>query len=505
MPALVYKYGARSSQDSALLDQMRLGRRYYNALVEAENDRRRAAWGGDHPPAPDDPHETCVCDECVQEPNPEHTSCRCKTCKAHWKAVRQRVLDTPPLDVKPLYAEARAQGLHWGTCLAIGQAFSAAWTKTSALRTVRFRSWRQGDVAAVQIQLTNKPDSLVRLCKAPDARTGRRARNGLGRHTVQIRIGSNADRSPIFCDPIRIEKHRELSGRIAWVHVRRKRIADREVWSVAFTCNEANARTDEAHEGVVAVDVSWRKLPDGSWRLGYAQDDAGNVSELLLPPEWAERAERAERIRSHRDARLNELKAKMPLLAHTKSCRKAVEKLLRLGVLPLELSEWIARDTHLWQYETGCWRRSASRRRAALQEWVRMLRQTYAIVIVKDSQHKLMKEKHDLPQPAQRQGQHAAPGETVENLRRVFGMTGMKVVSAVDTTTTCVQCGHVTPINGQRFVHCERCGDRRDRDHASTRNMLQLYKAGAYRSPTARKTTSRFAKKHTKKDVPPKC
>lgn len=526
MATRVYKYGARPSRDPDLLQQMKLGRQYYNALVEAENERRRIGWGGDSPPPP--PHQgRCQCKECQAEwkktspPHKKycgcdaceehhkahptgHESCQCTKCKAHWTAVRAAVRAVPLLDTKALRAVFIQKGLYWGTYLVIEQAFAAAWKSTSVLRTVRFRSWQKGDVAAVQIQPNVIPTSYARVHKAPDSRTGRRARGGLGRHTVEIRIGSNG-RTPVFCEPIRIEKHRELSGRIVWVHVRRRYVADREVWSVAFTCKDVDVRTDEAPEGVVAVDVSWRKLPDGSWRLGYARDAANCTHELRMPPEWTERSDRADRIRSHRDQQLVAAKSRWPVIGQTTSCQRAVRKLRSLGVLTFTQDAWVAREMHLWRYECGCRRRSVTGRRARLREWVRELRRQYATVIVKNTSHKEIKEEHGLPKKAQRQGQHAAPGETVEVLREVFGADNMRIVAAEFTTASCPSCGHVTPVNGQRMIRCEGCGAQRDCDDISTQNMWTLYRAGEWRKPTARKTTSRWAKRHKKTEPPPEC
>jgi len=67
-----YKYGTRTPIAPLLRDQMRMGREYYNVLVEAENARRRAAWGSDEVPPP--PHDDC-------------TVKGCKDCKEHWSSL----------------------------------------------------------------------------------------------------------------------------------------------------------------------------------------------------------------------------------------------------------------------------------------------------------------------------------------------------------------------------------------------------------------------------------
>jgi hypothetical protein len=207
---LVYKYGALStSLGSDLRKQMSLGHEYYNKLVEAENERRKAAWEGDKPPAP--PHDDCSCD----------------SCKDHWTALRKKLRDIPPLDIKIFRVQFVLKGLFWGTYLKIEQAFDAAWKKTDMCNTVRFKSWRKGQLAAVQIQKGHRADLQFRLEKAPDSRKGRRARDGRGRYLLQLRIGTSGS-TPIFCDPIKLELHRIPKGLPTWVIVTLKWIADRE-------------------------------------------------------------------------------------------------------------------------------------------------------------------------------------------------------------------------------------------------------------------------------------
>lgn len=474
----VYKYGARRVTDKRVLDQMRLQRAHYNRLVEAENLRRQLIWGDESPPPP------------------PHNDCKCSDCKTHWIDLRRRFRDAVRLDIKPLRALARQDGLYWGSYLIAEQAFAAAQRGTDVLHTLRFRSWRQGDAIAVQMQQARRhtTDRLFRIVKQDDPRTGRRAGQ---RHTVQIRIGSDEDRRPMFSEPIKIEMHRPMCGEIAWIHVRRKWIADHEIWSVSFTCVDVPARDDLADSDTVAVDVSWRRLADGSQRLAYAQDLHGNVSELVLSPRWAELTKRADRIRAHRDEYMNTLKAADPRFARVRSCLGVIRLAKREEIDEPAITAWKKRDRHLWQYECGCRRRSHAARRAKLAEWTRELRRGYAMVVIKDTVHKTLKEKKNLHRPARRQGHHDAPGEMIEKLCSVFDRhTEVAVVGASWTTAVCVACGHASGHGPELMITCERCGATYDRDNASTRNMLALHWAGEAKQPTARKRTARFAKRH---------
>jgi hypothetical protein len=473
----VYKYGARPA-DNDIRHQMRLGRDYYNQLVKAENARRQATWGGERPPVP------------------PHDDCRCTVCKAHWKGVRASMREIPLLDFN-LQRASRPAGLYWGTYLLIEQAFAAAWKSTDPLHLVRYRSWRQGDVVGAQIQAKSSPDRLFRIEQAPDPRTGRRARNGLGRHTLRLRIDSDGIK-PIWSEPIPFELHRPMQGRVTWVTVTRKFVANREVWAVCFTCNDATEHCDRVSSGTIAVDVSWRKI-SGSMRIGFAQDTTGQVRELTLGPRWIEANDRADRIRSHRDEAKNLLVASDARFSRCKSCRgvarKARELVMAGEVLGPDVEAWLRRDRHLWQYEDGCRRRVATHRSDQLRKWVRGLANSYKICVIKDTRHKKLKEAHGLPQAAARQGHIGAPGKTIEQIRQVFGREQVAVVSARHTTARC-SCGVITDHGAERIVTCEQCGAEVDRDLQSTRNMLDAHARGDSRAPAARKTTARFAKRH---------
>jgi hypothetical protein len=491
MSTKVFRFGALPpAKDGAIRYQMRLGRDYYNRLVEAENARRRAMWGGDRPPPP--PHE-----------HANGESKDCSECKEHWEALRKAYRETSLLDVKPVRAAAIAEGLYCGTYRQVEESFAAAWKKTDTFSLVRFRSWRQGGLMSVQIQCGCDADRYFQIRAADDPRTGRRKNQ---RHTVRLRIGSDGQR-PIWSEAVRLEMHRPIQGIVAWAKVCLAYSGDREIWSVQFTSICVPPRHDEATDGAVAIDVSWRSMPDGTLRLAFARDADGQEHELRMPARWRERVARAERIRGHRDRRLNELKAKKPAFARLQKPRGARRVAKKQGVIEPEIAAWLARDRHLEEYELGCRRKSVAARRDALRNWLRMLRRRYATAIIKDTAHKEMKAHSaavaaGIWPKARYQGHHGAPGETVEELCQVYGRkTGVAVFKAAWTTSTCAECGEPMEVGPEREVTCESCGAVDDRDRVSTRNLLARYADGETTKPTARKTSARFAKRHSETEV----
>lgn len=502
MSVAVYKYGALPpAKDGAIREQIKLAQRYYNKLVEAENNRRqsvwRAIWCSDIEPIP--PHEHATGEEL------------CDGCKAFWELMQHRYYAFPALDVKPYREAARNGGLYWGTYLIPEQDFAAAWKKTKWSSSVRFRPWRKGGAMGSQIQQGKILDNVFRIEKAEDPRSGKRAGQ---RHILQVRIGSDEKKKPIWSDPIRFEMHRPLQGRPTWVKICLSYRGEREYWSVNITCADVPARIDNALDGTVAIDVGWRALPNNHIRLAYAKGDNGNEYELTLNPRWRERIARADRIRAARDEMLNIIKRRHTVLSRFEKPEKARGRVLEEELnQDIELEGWQRWERHMQSYEIGCRRKSVAARREQVRMWLRMLRRRYATAVIKDSAHKEMKatkkaKEAGLPQAARKQGHHAAPGEIIEEACRVFGrQTGVAVVKAPGTTATCIECGHESKngVGAELMVVCERCGAREDRDRVSTRNLLRLYFAGDSKKPTARKTTARFAKRHKKTEQPHQC
>lgn len=508
---LVYRYGAvMPSQDGEIRHQMALTRQYYNRLVYGENLRRKALWGADRPVWPHPPE--IVIDE---DTGKKCTKlCRCDECKqfADKLAVDFKALGF--MDIKPFRnSEPRP---YWGSYLLAERAFSAAVKKTNRFSTVKYRSKFDGGYVGVQIQRSVNPENVFKVNRIDDPRTGRKRRGH--RHEIRIRVGSDGIK-PIWSDPIVFEMHRPIVGRVVWVEIcmryrmlTRKKGEDgswegsgREVWSICVTCDDVPQRTDLAQHGVAAIDIGWRTLEDGrGLRLAYAQGMEGEIHELVMSPEWVERINRADRIRGHRADKLDVLKIMKPELGRIRSPGK-----VRAYVEEHELSDpiveqWLKDDRHLKQYEDGCRRGSVNARRDAVRKWVRMLRRKYAVAIVKNTNHKELKN-HDTAVengmfPSARKNAHrGAPGEIVEWIHIVFGRNGgTAIVDATATTSSCPKCGNKNIIGSEQFIACERCGDTKDRDNRSTTNMIKLYWNGEYKLPTARKSTPKFAKRHKK-------
>lgn len=511
----VYKFGAIAPDETStelLIAQMRLGHEYHNRIIEEINARRDAVR--DASPPPHDPFPLADSKD------------TCEPCKEHWKHLRKEARKLGFFDFKPLRAEFSKRGLRHGTYTAIEDAVRAAektagrrrgWKYGDPIARLRFSSWaRSTHQARAQIFETTI-DRWLQFADRPDTANRKPGSRRAGqRKIMRLRVGSNG-RDPVWAE-IPIVMHRPINGRIRWAAIHRAVVCGRPQWWVTITCSDVQERADLAPDGVVAVDVGWRKMDDGSIRVAYARDASGRVTELRLPARWVERIDRAERIQSHRDELLNALKASHPeLLGRVRSPAGAVRAIqnaraeasdLRLhGTQPPavmlrgadELERYIHRDRHLWQYQTGNTRRVVSGRRDALRNFVRDLRRRYKTVIVKDTSHKVMKEDSPLYGSARTMGQHAAPGEVVAAIKGVFSDGDIAIVKGAWTSCVCTECGKVNQEYPDLEMSCEHCGVVLDRDEVSTQNMMSEWGLGNSVDGGARKRVARFAKRHREK------
>lgn len=489
MSTKVFQYGALPAMiDGNIRQQMKLGRNYYNKLIEEENNRRKSIYGGNTPKPPHE-HEN---KKEIKE---------CKECQSYWKELRDKYYNTEPLDLKPLRAEAVQNGLYWGTYLIVEESFSAAWKKTNCFQLLRFRSWKQGGYAGVQIQKVNDPTTKYKIERAYDPRIGRRKGQ---RHTIQIRVGSTNNKKPIWSDAIKFEMHRPIQGRVTWIKICMHYRGNKEIWNVNITCTDIPDRIDSAKTGVVALDVGWRVLKDKSIRLAFATGFDNKEYEFTMHSTWRELQTRADNIRGYRDNRLNELKSINSKFSCIKKPGNVKKYAIKQDIYVDDVVEWCKRDKHLEDYELGCRRRSVSVRKYAMITWMRELRRKYSHIIIKNSSHKEMKDHKKAVEagmfPIQRKNaHHGSPGEIIEEACKVFDRnTGVSVIRANNTNTIeCQKCGSLMyPPDDGILAVCEQCGATEDRDRVSTRNLLYLYEQNKSEKPTARKTTARFAKRH---------
>ena len=356
-PTRVYAYGARApagEHAETARAQLLLARRYRNALVEVEHERRRQADAIvlRHTPrlAELAAEEATLAEaleavrgairernsaERTREPRAEAQSAArelgatLRQVRAEIRTLRREAFaaDAVRADLAGLDAETRERQqalrreysplLGWGTRAVVEHGLAGI--RSGPPPRFVGRPW-PGKLA-VQFQADTKRgrpsptfgDLLTGASHATQARVevlplpegaapgGRRSKRP--RALLHLRIGSEG-RAPVMVQvPFVLHRRPPADARVKWVYLVRSLRATHEEWSVQFVCaREAWAHADTAGaSGVCGIDMGWRHLPDGSLRVAYVEGSDGYAEELRLPAEWLEAWQHAESLQSIRD------------------------------------------------------------------------------------------------------------------------------------------------------------------------------------------------------------
>jgi hypothetical protein len=120
---------------------------------------------------------------------------------------------------------------------------------------------------------------------------GRNVRRHAARTYVDLRIGSNKDRTPIFARfPVTLHRPLPKDAVIKWAYVVRKRVGRHYEWRFQVTIESETFRACPVPigEGTCAIDLGWRRLFDDTGnqiglRVAYLVDDAGREREIRAP------------------------------------------------------------------------------------------------------------------------------------------------------------------------------------------------------------------------------
>jgi hypothetical protein len=119
----------------------------------------------------------------------------------------------------------------------------------------------------------------------------RNLRRHAARTWVDLRVGSNADRSPIFARfPVTLHRPLPKDSVIKWAHVVRRRIGHRKEWRLQLTLESKMFERPPVAigRGTCAINLGWRRLVDDQGdviglRAAYVVDQDGNEREIRVP------------------------------------------------------------------------------------------------------------------------------------------------------------------------------------------------------------------------------
>ena len=153
---------------------------------------------------------------------------------------------------------------------------------------------------------------------------------------ARLRVGSNADRSPVWLE-IPIVYHRDIpaDALIKSASATRRVLAGKVRWQLNVMVS-LPMPVPKVGERAIALDIGWRLLPQGV-RVAYWQDAAGKHGDVLVPNSDIEQFTKVCSLRSMCDQTREE---SIPMLSAWLSSQELPE-------------EWQRRSSHLIQWRSG--------------------------------------------------------------------------------------------------------------------------------------------------------
>lgn len=336
-PQIVYSSDVKIVDNGSLIfEQLRLAHRYRNRLCEIERDRRENVDMALRNLRPELMKLTNDLDEinsnieklsdeiksnrvrkrtkdaATKEQSKQLKELRAKR-RELYSAVREKraeAFDSDDVkcalkktDADDLVARKQARatcGCYWGTYAVVEQGCS----KFRKGRPPRFSPWKGEGKLAIQLQGgLSVPDAF-----GDDTRLQISEHPSEGGHlyNFRFRIGSD-NRKPIFATLRGRMRELPSDAKIKWVYLVARRIATHTKWSLQFVLERDSGWDKPSGEGVVAVNLGWRKIDD-NMRVAYWVGDDGRSGELSLPMDLLQRLRKCESLQSIRDIHFDGVK-----------------------------------------------------------------------------------------------------------------------------------------------------------------------------------------------------
>ena len=409
-------------------------------------------------------------------------------------------------------AEFIAQGLYWGNY----QVAEASIPRKGP--PPKFRRWEGRGHIAVQIQggmtyaeLLGCNHTMARLEIRDDWGSNRRtSRHGL----LWIRVGSKGKggREPVWATfPVCWHRHLPEGARIKRIDVTRRIQGVRAVWAVCVTVQTPGASltkqalvkpVTKALPKAVGLDVGWRSTDDGGIRVAVLYDGDRHY-EVALPHWFAEGDRLVSDLQSIRRCRFNAVKDQLLAALREGKHKEQAETFATLASwdsqarlaravrewegCPAYLTEWRAKERHLYQWERDAKRYLVEWRKNWYCHWVAWISQRYKNVVIEKFDIAKIKKKAEAGEDKEEAtGPHslAAPGELRRILLSTCSREGVQVhlAPAGNTTRKCSVCGKLRRKKKGEGValmqECPGCGRVMDQDANASRNLYGFASAG---------------------------
>lgn len=534
----VYRYGCKITDGAPIAyEQMRAGHKYRNELVAIERERREKAMLIMHSVAPHveklqveieqikeligskedelkalrqkDRRRTSSKElsaelatlrkrkkELIDEYKPK------KDAAYESKAYKTASADMEEEDKEARLAARKATTAYWGTYGIIEQSTK----KIRKGAPPQFHPWRGDGSIGVQMQRVMTPASAFggkddRAVLTPDPD---------GKHLIiRLRLKDRGGKVYVTC---RARYHRPLPEgvRIRWIKLVCRRVATHDKWSVQFTLSRPTPWPKRRGFGTLAVNLGWRKLPNGDVRALSWLDDAGERGELILPKEQVGRLSKSESLQSIRDRNMDTVKLQLSSWLKTAEnlpdwiqerlkTLSAWRSQARLASVVLfwrknrfegdeklfdEAEAWRKQDKHLYEWQANNRRKYQAWRRDLYRNFAAKMTDRYDLLLLANVKFKQIQDK---PKPeeetdemrvARERKSITAPYELQQTLAN--GFHEVQKFDPKNLTAKHHGCGKLSQTSDPASVthHCEHCGETYDQDHNHCQNLLaELSKA----------------------------
>jgi hypothetical protein len=337
--------------------------------------------------------------------------------------------------------------------------------------------------------------------------------NGQKWTRARMRIGSTADRAPVWLDvPIVMHRPIPAGAMIKSVSMTRRNLR----WTVNITVTAA-APKPKLQGPSIAIDLGWRLLPHGV-RVAYCIDDAGQEQQVVVSTADIGEFGRIRSVRSICDCGRDHF---LPIMVAWLAGRDLPEQWRtqtaalaqwrsgdRLAALIrwwadhrldgdeqiyITAQEWRKQYLHLANW----WRNLENQMRARVREQYRIfaarVARDYAAVYLEEFDLREVAEKAPAESEAQNTAssgyrQMVSPSMLRAAVKNACFREGVRVVDlpAEYTTRVCHHCGYAGQWDQASAVmhRCDGCGRLWDQDANAARNLLALGLASGEAAPT---------------------
>lgn len=469
MTTRVYEYGLLppTSDPAPIWAQLQAAHRYRLRLTEIEQARRASVAAVE---AADSGVRAATAAVAALVVDADRAARRSAEVALRQARASARVIHAPEIArlteaSRAACREARATcGAYWGTYLLVEAAMDAARRAPDA---PRFPAWRGEGRIGVQCQgglsVADWPtDRRCQLVATPHPVPGR---GGRPRPRVRLRIGSTADRDPVWAEwPVILHRPLPTEARILWAVVQVAQEAGRPRWTLRVTVRLPEVVPPVSEGRVVLVDLGWARQGD-SRRAGTWTDDGVVLHDVEVPVPVLAALDRASSLQSIRDRHLVAVRAQIVAwrdaygalpedhrqrvrVAGTWQSPRRVAALRRWwrdhridgdAGLWSGLEAWHRQDAHLWRWQVHGRATALRRRREAYRVLAADLATRYDTLVIERLDLRALARATDPRPPAHQaraQRVETAPSVLRQACVQAFGARGKAVLTIAPGTVT---------------------------------------------------------------------